>query len=201
MKTKKKNRFLTFCFSFMPGAAEMYMGFMKTGVSLMLLFCLIIALSAWIQQAVLTMFGVVIWFYGFFHANHLAGLNDAEFDQVKDEYLFGMDSLPGAKVIMEEHHRIIAGILIFIGICCLWSSLVNLMYDLLPQSYQFIAKSMSKIGSYVPSVVIGVGIIILGVRMISGKKILTDDWERPAEDQRIEAEEKENRKSDGKEGE
>ena len=30
MKTKKKNRFLTFCFSMMPGAAEMYMGFMRT---------------------------------------------------------------------------------------------------------------------------------------------------------------------------
>ena len=41
MKTKKKNRFLTFCFSMLPGAAEMYMGFMKTGVSLMSLFMLV----------------------------------------------------------------------------------------------------------------------------------------------------------------
>ena len=38
MKTKKKNRFLTFCFSLMPGAAEMYMGFMRTGTELMLFF-------------------------------------------------------------------------------------------------------------------------------------------------------------------
>ncbi|MCI8355555.1 MAG: hypothetical protein HFI47_10905, partial [Lachnospiraceae bacterium] len=40
MKTKKKSRFLTFCFSMLPGAGEMYMGFMRTGVSLMLLFFL-----------------------------------------------------------------------------------------------------------------------------------------------------------------
>ena len=34
MKTKKKNRFFTFIFSCMPGAGEMYMGFMNRGVSM-----------------------------------------------------------------------------------------------------------------------------------------------------------------------
>ena len=52
MKTKKKSRFLSFCFSFLPGAAEMYMGFMKTGMSLMLVFFLLIAFSGWIQQTI-----------------------------------------------------------------------------------------------------------------------------------------------------
>ena len=36
--TKKKSGFWTFIFSLLPGAAEMYMGFMKMGVSLMGLF-------------------------------------------------------------------------------------------------------------------------------------------------------------------
>ena len=31
--TRKKNGFLTLCFSLVPGAGEMYMGFMKQGVS------------------------------------------------------------------------------------------------------------------------------------------------------------------------
>ena len=35
MKQQKKGKFFTFIFSFIPGAAEMYMGFMKQGVSLM----------------------------------------------------------------------------------------------------------------------------------------------------------------------
>ncbi len=74
MKTKKKNRFLTFCFSALPGAAEMYMGFMKMGVSLMLLFFLVCILSAWLYQGALVMIAIVVWFYSFFHANHLAGL-------------------------------------------------------------------------------------------------------------------------------
>lgn len=40
--TKKKSGFLTFCFSLMPGAGEMYMGFMKQGVSIMAFFWLLI---------------------------------------------------------------------------------------------------------------------------------------------------------------
>ena len=43
--TKKKSGFLTFLFSWIPGAGEMYMGFMKMGVSLMGLFWGIISLS------------------------------------------------------------------------------------------------------------------------------------------------------------
>lgn len=35
---KRKNGFWTFVFSFIPGCAEMYMGFMKMGLSLMVAF-------------------------------------------------------------------------------------------------------------------------------------------------------------------
>ena len=50
MKTKKKSNFLTFCFSMMPGAAQMYMGFMKMGTSLMFLIFLIIILEMGLKQ-------------------------------------------------------------------------------------------------------------------------------------------------------
>lgn len=171
MKTKKKNRFLTFCFSLMPGAGEMYMGFMKTGVSLMLLFFLIVIIAGWTQQAVIALLAVVIWFYSFFYANHLASLSDEDFRQVNDEYFFGMDTLPGVKVIVERYHTLIACILIFIGVCFLWSSLADLMYGMLPESYRFIAKAMRRIGNYVPSILIGIAIIAGGIKMISGKKV------------------------------
>lgn len=177
MKTNKKNRFLTFCFSMMPGAAEMYMGFMKTGVSLMLLFFLIVVVAGWIQQAVIVMFAIVIWFYSFFHANHLAGLSDEDFRQVKDEYLFGMESLPGAKVIVEKHHTLVACVLIFIGVCFLWNSLTELMYVVVPESYQFIVWTMRRIGNYVPSVLIGIAIIVIGIKMMSGRKVEIGDQE------------------------
>ena len=54
MKQQKKGKFLTFMFSFIPGAAEMYMGFMKMGVSLMALFFLCVAIFGTLSWEVLS---------------------------------------------------------------------------------------------------------------------------------------------------
>ena len=35
---RKKGKFLTFCFSCIPGAGQMFLGFFKEGVSLMTMF-------------------------------------------------------------------------------------------------------------------------------------------------------------------
>lgn len=169
MRAKKKNRFLTFCFSCLPGAAEMYMGFMKMGVSLMLLFFAVIMLATWLHQGVIVMIGVVIWFYGFFHANHLASLSDEDFNNVKDDYLLGMEEIPVARSMADKNYKWIAGILIFLGVCFLWNSMEDLLRDILPQMYQFIPRMMWRIGNYIPSFVIGLAIIYVGIRMISGK--------------------------------
>ncbi len=45
---KKTNKFLVFMFSLLPGAGHMFMGFMKTGVSLMSAFLFVIFLTAWL---------------------------------------------------------------------------------------------------------------------------------------------------------
>lgn len=178
MKTKKKNRFLTFCFSCLPGAAEMYMGFMKMGVSMMLLFFAMIMLAIGLHQGVVVMIGVVVWFYSFFHANHLAGLSDEEFGKVEDNYILGMDGIPGVRSMVDKHNKWVAGILIFIGVCFLWNSVEDMLRDVLPQMYQFIPRMMWRVGNYVPSLVIGVIIIFVGIKMIKGKEAsLTDDTE------------------------
>lgn len=199
MKTKKKSRFLSFCFSFLPGAAEMYMGFMKAGISLMLVFFLLIAVSGWIRQTIIVLFDVVVWFYGFFHANHLASLSDEEFAQVEDEYLFGMDSFLGAKGYVEKHQKWVAYGLIFVGVCFLWNTSTNLLRNILPEQYDFIPRMMWRIGSYAPSIVIGAGIIFLGVRLLNGKKMeivpeeekmLTEDKMEESSEEKQQQEEK-----------
>lgn len=178
MKTKKKNRFLTFCFSCLPGAAEMYMGFMKMGVSMMLLFFAMIMLAVGLNQGVVVMIGVVVWFYSFFHANHLAGLSDEEFEKVEDNYILGMDGIPGVRSMVDKHHKWVAGILIFIGVCFLWNSVEDMLRAVLPQMYQFIPRMMWRIGNYIPSLVVGVLIIFAGIKMIKGKEAsLPDDTE------------------------
>ena len=42
----KKNGFLTFCFACIPGAGQMYYGYMKRGLSLITLFCIGVGLGA-----------------------------------------------------------------------------------------------------------------------------------------------------------
>ena len=46
----KKSMFLTFCFSFIPGAGQMYQGYMKRGLSLMILLGLAFALTSIISM-------------------------------------------------------------------------------------------------------------------------------------------------------
>ena len=43
--TKKKGKLLTFCWSLIPGAGEMYLGFFKQGISLMAAFAVLLAVS------------------------------------------------------------------------------------------------------------------------------------------------------------
>lgn len=170
MKTKKKNRFLTFCFSLLPGAAEMYMGFMKTGISLMSLFLLMIIIAGWINVGPLAALGIVVWCYGFFHANHLAGLADEDFAQIKDEYLFGMNTFLEGKNFVNKYQKWIAAILIFVGISFLWDSAADMIYDMVPESYQVIARIMWRIGEYIPKLLAGLAIIAIGIKLICGKK-------------------------------
>lgn len=182
MKTKKKNKFLSFCMSCIPGAGEMYMGFMKMGVSRMLLFILTIMVAIWINQGVLATFCIVEWFYSFFYANHLASLNDEEFAQVKDEYLFGLGALPGAQIFVERYHKWVAYGLIFMGICFLWNTMADLLRGILPKEFSFIWGMMWKIGDFIPSIVIGCAIIIIGVKLLSGKKMEVVEEKKIGED-------------------
>lgn len=170
MKTKKKNRFWTFCMACIPGAGQMYMGFMKMGLSMMLLFALTIMVATWMQLGAVACIAVVEWFYCFFHANHLASLNDEEFGQIEDEYLFGMDALPGIKEFVWKYPKWIAYGLILLGICFLWGTAADILRIVLPEEYRFIYRAMWRIGDFIPSILIGCGIIFMGVKLLSGKK-------------------------------
>lgn len=167
MKAKKKNRFWTFIFSLMPGAGEMYMGFMKMGVSLMGLFFLTLLLPMFFRLDALSLTALIVWFYGFFHANHLAGLADEEFAEVQDGYLLGMGAITGGRNFVQNNQKWVAGALILAGILMLWNTLTDIAYRFLPE---YLWMGMRAIGDYAPRVLIAVVIIVLGVKMIQGRK-------------------------------
>ena len=166
--TKKKNGFLTFCFSLIPGAGEMYMGFMKMGISLMGMFFLIVSVAAMFELGPVVMLAFIAWFYSFFHVHNLAGLSDEEFYAVEDEYLFhlGENEEVGQK-IMQQYRKIIAIVLIILGVLLIWNSMYWLIVQLMPEGIAWVIR---EIGYRLPKLIIGVAIIVAGIYMIRGKK-------------------------------
>lgn len=169
MKQKKKNRFFTFIFSFLPGAAEMYMGFMKNGFSLMLFFLLPFALVVIYGGLDFLMpICAVMWFYGFFHARNYAGMDDMTFDAMTDKYIWEeFSDLNFSKVSAKTAKKWIAAALIVIGAALIWDYFSSILYRLIPEGYwDDIYPALSNI----PQVVISILMVIVGIRMVVGKK-------------------------------
>lgn len=165
--TRKKNVFFTFCCSLVPGAGEMYMGFMKRGVSIMGIFFLGIFLSSWLYLEELLFVLPIIWFFSFFDTHNLRAMDEEEFYGLEDQYI----NIPGfdyGKVVLQSKFRyILAIILILIGLSMLWSNLMDLLYYVIPDYYY---NAIRNITNYVPHTLIGIAIIVVGIYLIRGKK-------------------------------
>ncbi len=83
----KKNNFFTFIFSLIPGAGQMYMGFMKRGLSLMSVFFLIIFSTIWQNIGPLFFIALIAWFYSFFDTHNLRSTPNDEFYTLEDSYI------------------------------------------------------------------------------------------------------------------
>lgn len=169
MKQQKRNGFFTFIFSFMPGAAEMYMGFLKQGASLMAIFLLGLAFPNFLGiYGFNFVIGVLVWFYGFFHARNLAKQRDEIFYELKDAYIWE-EFLPEktVRVTSPTVRKWTATILIIVGTIVLWKNFSNIIYNFIPEKiWDYVYPVMEK----VPQVVIGVIIIAIGIKLIAGKK-------------------------------
>ena len=82
----RKSRILTFLFALWPGAGQMYLGYMKRGVSLMGVFCLLIAITGFLNLGILFFLLPVIWFYAFFDTLNLRSMSYEFLPQ--DDFLF-----------------------------------------------------------------------------------------------------------------
>ena len=183
---KKKNRFLLFCLSFLPGAGEMYLGFMKMGLSLLSLFALVIIITVYSNIGVMGLVVFVICVYGFFHANNLGALSDEEFYKIEDEYLFGlgekdMNSLKD--FFMGKYRKVFAVILILFGISMLWQTFCRFLRHMVGSDYyyKYISGFMNTVSSDVPRMIISFLIILFGIKLIWGKKEELDRIEKTEE--------------------
>lgn len=169
MRKKKRNSFWTFCFSFIPGAVEMYMGFMKMGLSLMSLFFAVCFITAMLNVGPLLFVAVIAWFYGFFHARNMAGLSQEELDTTEDTYL--LDFTPFLSDNMKNviaNQKAIAWCLVIVGIYLVWQSVFSAARWFLPwQAYDYV----NAINDVLTRGIFGAAIIYIGYRLIKGKKM------------------------------
>lgn len=166
--TKKKNQFLTFCFSLLPGAGQMYMGFMKRGLSLMFSFFFLIFLSSWLNIGSLLLVLPIVWFFAFFDTHNLRSMPDEEFEKLKDDYIILPDlARKNSEFLYSRYRKVLAVVLIIIGFDLLWHNFIELFLGYLPaQLYSFLIRLTDTL----PQIIIGIAIIALGVILIRGKK-------------------------------
>lgn len=165
---KQKHGFWVFIFSLIPGAGEMYMGFKKQGLSIMLLFWGSIALASITGLGWLAMFLPVIWFYSFFNVHNLKSLSEEEFYSVEDNYILHMDQFSGDMgKFLQKHQSAVAWVLILFGICILWSRFTSLLYFIVPNN---MADYVYNICNILPQIVIATGIIAAGIYLLTQQK-------------------------------
>lgn len=173
MKPAKKNGILTFFFLFLPGAAEMYMGFMKNGLSLLLIFVLTIAVPAFMYLGDVFLFvPFVIYVYAFFHAINLWKAEDESFSELADRYFW--EELTEGKNVCPTNAELKkwgAAILILMGSLCIWNNiryaLSGMLDNVLSDEMMYIfIQSMERI----PRVIIAVMAVICGIKLIRRKK-------------------------------
>lgn len=174
---RKKNGFFTFIWSFVPGAAEMYMGFMKCGLSLMTLF-----LGGFVLVGIVNSFGdvllfipVLVWFYSFFHARNLAASTEEMLQSMEDDFIwdsFGDGSK--TKIASPTLRKWGAAILIVIGASMLWQNFRSMVANLIPNEYW---DRLWPVFENIPQIAISILIIAIGIGLIVGKKKEVQDGE------------------------
>ncbi len=164
----KKSSVLTFLFSMFPGAGHMYLGLMKKGASLMLLFCVIFALSGFLRLPFLMVFLPVIWFYSFFDAMNLLHVPYEQRMEQEDRFLFDMDGLLKKDwlVVLKKRHLLVGILCIFFGAWILFENVLRpyLYYleDVAPWLYNLI--------NGLPTILVATAIILLGIYLAMGGK-------------------------------
>lgn len=165
---KKKNSFLTFIFAFLPGGGQMYMGFMKEGISLLSVFALIIFLGSWLNISPITFVLPVIWFYSFFDAMNKMSLTNEQLEKLEDKYLFQLDKLPSFNPNLFIKYKLyIALLFIFVGLSILWDNTLSVFSVFFPV---YVTDILYRISDKVPQLIISFLIISVGIKLITGKK-------------------------------
>ena len=164
-----KNGFLLFIASCLSGCGQMYQGYMKRGVSLLLAFCLVLFASTYFFLGTLALFLPVIWLYAFFDSYALRSQLTAG-TAPEDAFLFGLSDMDSKRLgaLLHKRHSLIGWVLVILGAYMLYDMLMGQLSGLFFGWFGEWLYSFLRYG--LPRVVITVLVILLGLWFIRGPK-------------------------------
>lgn len=175
---KEKHGILLFLTSCMSGCGQMYQGYMKRGISMLLLFFTLLAVAGFLSMPPVAFFLPVVWLYAFFDSYNLRS-RIAGGSAPEDEFLFGLSELDSQRMaaLLRRRHSIIGWVLVALG--------VYMLYDILMNQLDFFFGGW--FGSYLysllrydlPRLVVTVLVIWLGVWFLRGPKAKPADEDIP----------------------
>lgn len=167
----KKNAFLTFIFACIPGAGQMYYGYMKRGLSMITFFCLFIMAGTLVD--VLVVGSVIVWMYSFFdtfnlRAQFIAGTAPA------DDYLVHFNTKDARLTLFfRDSHKLVGWGLIALGGLVAYENVIMRVFgDVMWRWGQNnpVFRAFYLMLDELPEVVVCVALIVCGVWLVRGPK-------------------------------
>lgn len=159
---KGRSRFLTLLFSIVPGAGQMYLGFMKQGMTVMFLFFFTIFLVDFFRVSFIAAFLPVIWCYGFFDTINKARLSSEELSALEDKSII--------EDILSNRFKVFLHGSKWLGIVLISLGVLLLIDNIILQELARLNVNYYRIREYMRTLIAAGIMIILGVKLIAGKK-------------------------------
>ena len=164
-----KNGILTLIFSCIPGAGQMYQGYMKRGLSLVSMFCLTIFCGMLLPPLTITC--LIVWMYSFFDTFNLRAEIGAG-NAPQDDYLIHIDWYDRRmRQLLSESHKLLGWGLIATGVLIAYQQVIMGVLDQLMWSggHNSVAfRAFYLMMDQVPQVLVCVVLILCGVWLVRG---------------------------------
>lgn len=158
----KKNGFLTFIFACIPGAGQMYYGYMQRGLSIAMILILCVMAATVVEP--LLFLCLVIWMYSFFDTYDL--IRHMAAGEPKEDSLLVLGNYEEIKKLIPQHNRLIGWGLIGFGVWALYDLLIgNWVYKILTNVLGY--GHAWDIINGIPNLVVGGLLVFAGFKLLN----------------------------------
>lgn len=160
----RKSGFFTLCWAFIPGAGQMYQGYMRRGLSIIGIFCFGVFLTACV--GILAVVLPVVYMYSFFdtlnlHEQIRQGTNPP------DDYLVHLGLQNGLAPLLQRRHSLFGWLLVAFGAVMLYENFLSPWLWQLSYAFPQLAFLTDLLRS-LPNLALALAMIALGLWLVRG---------------------------------